>query len=259
MPSARRRQGVFRGLFRIRRGAKAEAEDGRHPFSRRRIRQDLGRRRARKRQGKGFNIIYDKSYPPPTTDFAPTVRAIQAAESRRGVHRRLSARHRRHRPRGEGDRAEAKNVRRHHDRLLITPIKTQLGPILDGIVIMESFVPMLNFPGHADLLKAYRRKPPARKSIRSATLRAVRLCRRPGAGAGGRGRRQPRSAKLADYMHSHTFHTVVGESPTTSPANGPRAHVVHAVPERRAGQHGPVRATAAYSRCYGRRNTRPAP
>jgi branched-chain amino acid transport system substrate-binding protein len=27
----------------------------------------------------GFKIIYDKSYPPATTDFAPTLRAIQAA------------------------------------------------------------------------------------------------------------------------------------------------------------------------------------
>src|SRR5262249_53656184 len=29
----------------------------------------------------GFKIVYDKSYPPPTTDFAPTVRAIQAANA----------------------------------------------------------------------------------------------------------------------------------------------------------------------------------
>ena len=42
--------------------------------------------------------------------------------------------------------------------LLITPIKAQLGPILDGLVIMESFVPAptFEFPGLADVLKRYR-------------------------------------------------------------------------------------------------------
>ena len=29
----------------------------------------------------GFKVVYDKSYPPPTTDFAPIVRAIQAANA----------------------------------------------------------------------------------------------------------------------------------------------------------------------------------
>src|SRR5262249_26358417 len=44
--------------------------------------------------------------------------------------------------------------------LLITPIKTQLGPLLDGIVIMESFVPApnFNFPGVTNVLKRYQAK-----------------------------------------------------------------------------------------------------
>src|SRR5262249_32359160 len=44
--------------------------------------------------------------------------------------------------------------------LLITPIKTQLGPMLDGIVISESFVraPSFNFPGVTDVLKRYQAK-----------------------------------------------------------------------------------------------------
>src|SRR5262249_41209841 len=44
--------------------------------------------------------------------------------------------------------------------LLITPIKTQLGPMLDGIVISESFVPApsFNFPGVTDVLKRYQAK-----------------------------------------------------------------------------------------------------
>jgi hypothetical protein len=59
--------------------------------------------------------------------------------------------------------------------LLITPIKTQLGPLLDGIVIMESFVPApnFNFPGVTNVLKRYQAKPPAKRSTRSVTA----LCR----------------------------------------------------------------------------------
>ena len=106
----------------------------------------------------GFKIIYDKSYPPATTDFAPTVRAIQAANpdivfvaayppDTVGIVR--AAHEIGLKPKMFGGTMIG---------LLITPIKTQLGPILDGLVIMESFVPAptFNFPGVADVLKRYR-------------------------------------------------------------------------------------------------------
>ena len=93
----------------------------------------------------GFKIVYDKSYPPPTTDFAPTVRALQAANTDIVF---VAA----YPPDTVGI------VRAAHEigltpkmfggtmiGLLITPIKAQLGPILDGIVIMESFVPAPTF------------------------------------------------------------------------------------------------------------------
>ena len=106
----------------------------------------------------GFKVVYDKSYPPPTTDFAPTVRAIQAANADMVF---VAA----YPPDTVGI------VRAAHEigltpkmfggtmiGLLITPIKAQLGPILDGLVIMESFVPAptFEFPGLADVLKRYR-------------------------------------------------------------------------------------------------------
>ena len=47
----------------------------------------------------GFKIVYDKSYPPPTTDFAPTMRARAGGQRGYRVCRRLSAGHRRHRAR----------------------------------------------------------------------------------------------------------------------------------------------------------------
>ena len=64
----------------------------------------------------GFKVVYDKTYPPSTTDFTPIVRAIQAANagSRGGV--LLSARLGRHGARGQRSRPEAENVRRRHGR-----------------------------------------------------------------------------------------------------------------------------------------------
>ena len=93
----------------------------------------------------GFKIIYDQSYPPTTTDFAPVMRAVQAANPdivfvaayppdtvgivRAAAEIGLT-------PKMFGDTMIG---------LLITPIKMQLGSLLDGIVIMESFVPAPSF------------------------------------------------------------------------------------------------------------------
>jgi branched-chain amino acid transport system substrate-binding protein len=44
--------------------------------------------------------------------------------------------------------------------MLVTPIKVQLGPLANGLVIGESFVraPPFEFPGVADLFKRYQAK-----------------------------------------------------------------------------------------------------
>ena len=44
----------------------------------------------------GFKIIYDKTYPPNTTDYSPVVRAIQAANADLVVRLFLSAEFGRH-------------------------------------------------------------------------------------------------------------------------------------------------------------------
>ena len=78
----RRRERVLEGLLRARRRAEAEAADGRDPRGRRRIRADRGRwRHAKNAKKHGFKIVYDQSYPPTTTDFAPIMRAVQAANA----------------------------------------------------------------------------------------------------------------------------------------------------------------------------------
>jgi branched-chain amino acid transport system substrate-binding protein len=98
--------------------------------------------------------------------------------------------------------------------LMITPIKMQLGPLIDGLVILESFVPAatFNFPGVADVLKRYREKAAGEK-IDPLGFGFVPF----GYAAGQvlaqavEGTKSLDHSKLADYMHSHTFHTVVGD------------------------------------------------
>jgi branched-chain amino acid transport system substrate-binding protein len=160
----------------------------------------------------GFKIIYDKSYPPPTTDFAPIMRAVQAADPDVVF---IAA----YPPDTVGLVRAANEIGLKPKifggtmiGLLITPIKTQLGPILDGIVIMESFVPTFNFPGDAELLKRYRAAAAAEKidpfgngfvpfgyAAGQVLAQAVEATQ------------SLDSDKLADYMHSHTFKTVVGD------------------------------------------------
>jgi branched-chain amino acid transport system substrate-binding protein len=162
----------------------------------------------------GLKIIYDKSYPPATTDFAPTVRAIQAANpdivfvaayppDTVGIVR--AAHEIGLKPKMFGGTMIG---------LLITPIKMQLGPILDGIVIMESFVPAptFNFPGVADVLERYRAVATGEK-IDPLGVGFVPF----GYAAGQvlaqavEGAQTLDQNKLAEYIHGHKFTTVVGD------------------------------------------------
>ena len=159
----------------------------------------------------GFNVIYDKSYPPSTTDFAPTVRAIQATNPDVVF---IAA----YPPDTVGIVRAANEVGLKPKMLggtliglLITPIKTQLGPILDGYVIMESFVPNFDFPGDVDLLKRYR------AAAKGEKIDQLGYGFVPFGYAAGQvlaqaveGAKSLDHAKLAAYMHSHTFDTVVG-------------------------------------------------
>jgi branched-chain amino acid transport system substrate-binding protein len=162
----------------------------------------------------GFKIIYDKSYPPPTTDFAPTVRAMQAANPDVVF---VAA----YPPDTVGIVRAANEIGLTPKMfggtmigLLITPIKTQLGPILDGVVIMESFVqaPTFNFPGVADVLKRYRAVAAGEK-IDQLGYGFVPF----GYAAGQvlaqavEGTKSLDQNKLADYMHIHKFATIVGD------------------------------------------------
>jgi branched-chain amino acid transport system substrate-binding protein len=162
----------------------------------------------------GLKVIYNQSYPPSTTDYAPVVRAVQAASPDVVF---VAA----YPPDTVGIVRAAQEVGLTPKMfggtmigLLITPIKMQLGPLLDGIVIMESFVPAptFNFPGVADVLKRYQDKAKGEK-IDPFGYGFVPF----GYAAGqvlAQAVEETKSldhAKLADYVHSHILHTVVGD------------------------------------------------
>ena len=136
----------------------------------------------------GFRIVYDQSYPPATTDFSPMVRAMQAANADIVY---IGA----YPPDNVGIIRAANEIGLTPKMfggamigMLITPIKVQLGPIANGLVIVETFVPSpkLQFPGLDILMQRYQAKA-AELRDRSARLRlrAVRLRGGPGAGPGG--------------------------------------------------------------------------
>ena len=108
----------------------------------------------------GFKVIYDRSYPPTTTDFSPVVRAVQSANADIVF---VAA----YPPDTVGIVRAAREVGLSPKMfggtmigLLATPLKVQLGPLTNNLVIMESFVqaPTFNFPGLQDMLTKYRDK-----------------------------------------------------------------------------------------------------
>jgi branched-chain amino acid transport system substrate-binding protein len=162
----------------------------------------------------GFEIVYDKTYPPSTTDFTPVVRAIQATNPDIVF---VAA----YPPDTVGIVSAAREVKLAPKifggtmiGLLVTPIKMRLGPLMDGIIIMESFTPApsFNFPGLQDVLAKYRVKAASEK-IDPFGYGFV-----PFAYAAGQILAEAVTAtkgfdhdKLANYIHGHKFSTVAGE------------------------------------------------
>jgi len=163
---------------------------------------------------RGMKIVYDQTYPPNNTDFAPAVRAAQAANpdifyvgayapDTVGIIRAVNEIG--FTPKMFGGAMIG---------MLITPIKVQLGPVTNGIVIEESFAPSpkLQFPGLADVLKRYQAKAGELKTD------PIGYAFVPYGYAAGQVIAQAVTDtksldhdKLATYMHGHAFKTVVGE------------------------------------------------
>jgi branched-chain amino acid transport system substrate-binding protein len=162
----------------------------------------------------GFNVVYDRSYPPATTDFLPVVRAVQAANpdivyvaayppDTVGIIRAANEIGLAPKMFGGGMIG-----------MLVTPIKVQLGPLANGLVIAESFVraPSFDFPGVGDVFKRYQAKA-AGQGVDPLGHGFV-----PFGYAAGQVLAQAVEAtkgtdhdKLADYIRNNTFKTVVGD------------------------------------------------
>jgi branched-chain amino acid transport system substrate-binding protein len=162
----------------------------------------------------GLKIVYDKTYPPTTNDYTPIVRAIQSTNpdlvfvasyppDTVGMLRAASE-----------VGLKAKLFGGGMVGLQATAIKTQMGPLLNGIVDYDFWQPVGPYatPEALDLLKRYQAKaasagvdllgvylPPFAYSDMQVLQAAIE------------GTKSLDQQKLADYLRSHTFHTVAGD------------------------------------------------
>jgi branched-chain amino acid transport system substrate-binding protein len=162
----------------------------------------------------GFETVLDEKYPPSTTDYTPVMRAAQAANPDIVF---VAA----YPPDSVGIVRAANEIGFTPKMfggtfigLLVTPIKVQLGPLMNGIVNNEVFLPAksLTFPGTNEVLAKYQ------AVAKSQGIDPLGWAFAPIGYAAGQtleqaveGVKSTDQAALANYMHTHTFHTVVGD------------------------------------------------
>ncbi len=162
----------------------------------------------------GYQIVYDGTYPPTTSDYSPIIRAIQATKPDMvfvgsyppdtvGIIRAASE-----------VGLDTKMFGGGMVGLQATAIKTQLGPLLNGIVNYDFWLPV--GPYASPEAKAFLAKYQSR--VGESGVDALGYYLPPFAYAdlqvvgeavtatGGTDQK-----KLADYLRSHTFHTIVGD------------------------------------------------
>jgi branched-chain amino acid transport system substrate-binding protein len=161
-----------------------------------------------------FQLVYDQNYPPTTTDFTPILRAVQAKNpdivyvaayppDTVGIVRAMNE-----------VGFTPKMVGGALIGLMITGTKVQLGPLLNGWVITQGFLPAKTFlfPGTQEFLDKYAKIAPGQG------LDPLGWSFPPYGYAAGQvlaeaveGAKSLDQKKLADYMRSHPFDTVVGK------------------------------------------------
>jgi branched-chain amino acid transport system substrate-binding protein len=162
----------------------------------------------------GFKVVYDRTYPPGTVDYTPIVRAIQAAHPDLVLVCSYP-------PDSVGMIRAAREVGLEVTLfggamvgLQATAIKTELGPLLNGVVDYDFWLPVGGFatPEAVDFLKEYQEaakdKGVDQLGYYLPTFAYSDLQVLAQAVDGTNGLDQQ---KLADYMRTHTFHTVVGD------------------------------------------------
>ena len=169
----------------------------------------------------GFDIVFERTYPLSTTEFTPVVRAMQAANpdfvfaatlpiDTTGIIR--AANEIGFKPKLIGGAMLG---------LLVTGIKQQLGPMINGYISNEFYIPApsLQFAGTKEMMEAYQKRagaigtdplgytyPPYAYAAGQVLAKAVTETK------------SLNDDKLADYIRSHSFDTVIG--PVSFGANG---------------------------------------
>jgi branched-chain amino acid transport system substrate-binding protein len=162
----------------------------------------------------GLEVVYDKTYPLTTTDFSPVVRALQATNAdivyvssypadSVGIIRSVNELNLKTKIFG-GNLTGPQS----------TALKTSLGPMLNGIITFDWWLPApaLRFPGVMEFLKVYQE--------RAGKEGVDPLGYYLGPWAYGRmqvladaieGTKSLDQDKIAEYIRTHTFKTVVGD------------------------------------------------
>jgi branched-chain amino acid transport system substrate-binding protein len=162
----------------------------------------------------GLKVVYDKSYPPTTTDYTPIVHAIQATNpdivfvasyppDSVGMVRAATEVGLKTRYFGGGMVG-----------LQYTSVKQQFGAKLNGIINYDFWIPAptMQFPGITEFLKKYQAKAPGEgidplgwysPPFAYANLQVL--------GDAVEGTQSLDQTKLADYIRSHSFNTIVGD------------------------------------------------
>ena len=164
-------------------------------------------------QEAGLQIVYDKSYPPPTTDFAPIMRAIQATNPEVVFVASY--------PPDSVGMVKAANELGLKTKLFgggmvglqFASIQKNLGPMLNGIVNYDFWVPAptLNFPGIDAFLKKYQEKAgPAGVDPLGHYLPPLSYAYMQVLGQAVEATKSLDQGKLAEHMHKTTYETVVG-------------------------------------------------
>ncbi|HVY59781.1 MAG TPA: amino acid ABC transporter substrate-binding protein [Xanthobacteraceae bacterium] len=172
---------------------------------------DGGRENAHKY---GLKVVYDKTYPPTTTDFTPIVRAVQATNPDLVLVCSY--------PLDSVGMVKAINEVGFKPKMIggamvglqATVFKTQLGPLLNGLVNYDTWLPVekMQFPGSMDLVKKYQARAAAEgvdplgyymPVWAYAYLQVL--------GQAIEATKSLDDDKLADHIRKTTFKTVVGD------------------------------------------------
>jgi branched-chain amino acid transport system substrate-binding protein len=160
----------------------------------------------------GLRIVYDKTYPPNSTDFAPIVRAIRATSP--DIVMICSY------PADSVGMVRAVNEIEFRPKMIggamilqATSLKTQLGPLLNGFTIFDYWapVPKLNFPGIADFLQKYQSRAPAEGVDPLGYWAPFAYAQLEIIGQAVRATASLDDDKLTEYIRGATFKTVVGD------------------------------------------------